>query len=66
MDITLLCWNNYGTINKFVINYEKSLYGMKGLYGIAAYNKENGVISNGYTTGENIKAVWKKSRSAKA
>ena len=59
MDITLLCWNNYGTINKFVINYEKSLYGMKGLYGIAAYNKENGVISNGYTTGENIKAVWK-------
>ena len=58
MDIALLCWNNYGTINKFVINYEKSLYGMKGLYGIAAYNKENGTISNGYTTGENIKAVW--------
>ena len=58
MNIALLCWNNYGTINKFVINYEKPLYGMKGLFGIAAYNKENGIISNGYTTGENIKAVW--------
>ena len=31
---------------------------MKGLFGIAAYNKEDGIISNGYTTGENIKAVW--------
>ena len=58
MNIALLCWNNYGTINKFVINYEKPLYGMKGLFGIAAYNKEDGIISNGYTTGENIKAVW--------
>ena len=58
INITLLCWNNYGVINKFVINYQEPLYGMNGLYGLVAYNKANGVISNGYTTGENIKAVF--------
>ena len=48
---------NGGTINKFVINYEVPIYGVQSITGLVYRNENNGIITNGYVIGENIKAV---------
>ncbi len=48
---------NYGIINKFVVNYEVPIYGVQSIAGLVYRNDNNGIISNGYVIGENIKAI---------
>ena len=57
--IYLLGYENYGIINKFIIDYKVPMYGGRWLIGLISYNRKNGIISNGYVKGENIKAIFK-------
>ncbi len=50
-------FENCGIINKFVVNYEVPIYGVQSITGLVYRNKDNGIITNGYAIGENIKAV---------
>jgi len=51
----LMGWGNYGTINNFIVNSEKSLLGNRDLSLVVRNNY--GTIKNGYIYGENIKAL---------
>ena len=62
--ISLLGYENYGIINKFVIDYKVPMYGGRLLVGLVSYNRENGIISNGYVKGENIKAIFNQQGAA--
>ncbi len=46
---------NYGTINKFILNYEAQLYA--GSNGVGMLRENYGVIENGYVHGIGIKAT---------
>ena len=58
--IRLLGGSNYGTIENFIINYQKSLFGIKSLF---AVSQNNGIIRNGYIIGENIKVTYVKNNN---
>ncbi len=53
--VTLMGWGNFGTINNFIVNSEKSLLGNRDLSLVVRNNY--GTIKNGYIYGENIKAL---------
>ena len=53
--VTLMGWENFGTINNFIVNSEKSLLGNRVLSLVVRNNY--GTIKNGYIYGENIKAL---------
>ena len=54
-DVYLISYDNYGTIENFVVNLEKPLYVNRGCATIA-YNNY-GIVRNGYAYGENIKGI---------
>ena len=47
----LIGWENMGTIDGFVVNYEQTIYGNES-YGLI--NTSNGIIKNGYVYGNSI------------
>lgn len=55
----LFCYNNYGSIENFVVNLQVPIYLQRALNLITYFN--TGTIKNGYVYGENIKAIYPQS-----
>ena len=55
INVGLLGYRNKGTIENFIINYEKTLYGSQYMAGVCLYS--SGIIQNGYVYGNGIEAI---------
>lgn len=53
--VGLLGFRNSGTIENFIVNFEKTLYGSKYMAGLCLYS--DGIIQNGYLYGLGIEAI---------